>query len=116
MRVSKPYTRCLPARLWRQRDIDIRKAREHSPYGFEGSVDGGAVDPRHPEKLDRYAELAKNDKTATQSHLTESTFIFDQGFILVGSFVDILFTLVAVTIVMRVCKYLTPEPAWWMLV
>jgi len=74
------------------------------------------LDPRHPEKLDRYAELAKNDKTATQSHLTESTFIFDQGFILVGSFVDILFTLVAVTIVMRVCKYLTPEPAWWMLV
>ena len=74
------------------------------------------LDPRHPEKLDRYAELAKNDKTATQSHLTESTFIFDQGFILVGSFLDILFTLVAVTIVMRVCKYLTPEPAWWMLV
>jgi len=25
-------------------------------------------------------------------------------------------TVVAVTIVMRVCKYLTPEPAWWMLV
>ena len=29
VRVSKPYTRCLPARLWRQRDIDIRKAMEN---------------------------------------------------------------------------------------
>ena len=48
--------------------------------------------------------------------MTESTLIFDQGFILANSFVDILSTLVAVTIVMRVCKYLTPEPAWWMLV
>ncbi len=48
--------------------------------------------------------------------MTESTLIIDQGFILANSFVDILFTLVAVTVVMKVCKYLTPEPAWWMFV
>ena len=48
--------------------------------------------------------------------MTESTLILDQGFILANSFVDILFTLVAVTVVMKVCKYLTPEPAWWMFV
>ena len=74
------------------------------------------LDPRHPKNAELVAKLSKNDKTATQSHMTESTLILDQGFILANSFVDILFTLVAVTVVMRVCKYLTPEPAWWMLV
>ena len=74
------------------------------------------LDPRHPEKLDRYAELAKNDKTATQSHLTESTLIFDQGFILAESFVDILLALAYVTAALKVCKYLTPEPPAWMLI
>ena len=74
------------------------------------------LDPRHPEKLDRYAELAKNDKTATQSHLTESTLIFDLGFILAESFVDILLALAYVTAALKVCKYLTPEPPAWMLI
>ena len=68
------------------------------------------------EHAELVAKLSKNDKTAAQSHMTESTLIFDQGFILANSFVDILFTLVAVTVVMKVCKYLTPEPAWWMFV
>ena len=74
------------------------------------------LDPRHPGKLDRYAELAKNDKTATQSHLTESTLIFDLGFILAESFVDILLALAYVTAALKVCKYLTPEPPAWMLI
>ncbi|CAH0376062.1 unnamed protein product [Pelagomonas calceolata] len=74
------------------------------------------LDPRHPKHAELVAKLSKNDKTAAQSHMTESTLIIDQGFILANSFVDILFTLVAVTVVMKVCKYLTPEPAWWMFV
>ena len=42
--------------------------------------------------------------------------IFDLGFILAESFVDILLALAYVTAALKVCKYLTPEPPAWMLI